>query len=130
MIKIEMSYREIECLYEYLKSCIINKPTTEDKEKEYLIACHIQQIMKRLYKKLAELFHQGCNSTKKHKIKLDLPEVLSLYKYFNRYLLPNFLIPAREQVYKAFQLNNNLFVIINKINDYEATYKNNGIDLY
>ncbi len=112
MIKIQLNYREIECLYEYLKGCITDAPVTIDKEKEFLIACHIQAVMKRLYKKLADIFADGCNSHKKHKLKLDTPEILSLYKYFNRYVLPSFLFNTREQVYAGFRLNNNLLNII------------------
>ena len=119
----------MECLYEYLKGCISQGPKTIDAEKEYLVACHIQAIMKRLYKKMADLFAEGYNSLKKHKIKLDCPEILSLYKYFNRYELPAFLYPVREEVYNAFKLNNNLLTIINKNKKYEETYKNNGWSL-
>jgi hypothetical protein len=128
MIKIKLNYREIECLYEYLTRSITNAPKTADKEKEYLIACHIQQIAKRLFKKLADLFSKGCNDPKKHIIKLDLPEVLSLYKYFNRYELPTFLIPAREQVYNAFKGNNNLVEIINQNKEYN--WKNDDVFNY
>jgi 6-phosphogluconate dehydrogenase len=114
MIKLKMNYREIECFYEYLRHCITDEvPKTNDKEKEYLIACHIQAIMKRLYKKMGDVFSEGFNSLKKHVFKLDLPEILSIYKYFNRYELSSFLIPVREQIYKAFQMNNNLLCIVN-----------------
>lgn len=114
MIKIQLNYRETECFYEYLKGCILNAPTTVDKEKEYFIACHIQAVMKRLYKKMGDVFAEGYNSLKKHKLKLELPEVLSLYRYFNRYELSPFLFNIREQVYNAFRMNNNLLTIISK----------------
>jgi hypothetical protein len=126
MIKVEMNYRETECLYEYLKGCITQGPKTIDSEKEYLFACHIQQIMKRLFKKMGDVFSMGFNSAKKHKIKLEPPEVLSLYKYFNRYELPAFLFNIREQVYAYFKQNNNLLDIINQNKKYESTYKNTG----
>lgn len=126
MLKISLNYRETECLYEYLKGCILHGPATMDTEKEYLIACHINAIMKRLHKKMGDVFAEGYNSLKKHKLKLNEPEILSLYKYFNRYELPAFLFNTREQVYTGFQLNNNLLNIIKQNKKYEATYKNNG----
>lgn len=126
-MKIQLNYREMEAFYLYLKGCIVSAPTTVDKEKEYLIAHHIKAVMKRLFKKMADLFHDGYNSIKKHKIKLDEPEILSLYRYFNRYELVPFLFNTREQVYNYFKLNNNLLNIINQTKKYEATYKNNGL---
>lgn len=129
MIKIQLNYRETECLYEYLNTCILNAPVTIDVEKEYLIASHIKEIMKRLYKKMGDVFAEGYNSLKKHKLKLDEPEILSLYKYFNRYQLPPFLFNTREQVYNGFKMNNNLLNIINQNKKYETTYKNSGWDL-
>lgn len=121
MIKIQLNYREIECLYQYLKGCITHGQTTADKEKEYLVACYIQSIMKRLYKKMADTFHEGCNSTKEHELKINAPEVLSIYKYFNRYELPIFLNPTREKVFNSFKSNTTLLEIINENKKYEET---------
>lgn len=90
MIKVKHSIQELNNFANHLEYCVSSGPKTIDLTKEYLLACSLDSLVKRIRKKVlqAEIDRKFFTPLT---IKIENPEILALSIYFGRYELPSYM---------------------------------------
>jgi len=98
MIKVKTNTTEIKALGKYLKACIIEKAKTNDMVKEYFIASAIDQLIKKINKKVFVHENNGSYLPTVLTLKIEYAELLALTIYFKRYEVFPFLLKLERDI--------------------------------